>query len=62
MSNHAPVDGNKRVGLAAALVFLDINGAPIETGSEALYELTMGVARGEVSKAEIAVRLREIAS
>ena len=61
VSNHPFVDGNKRVGLAAALVFLDINGVPITQGTDALYELTMATARGELEKPAIAERLRAIA-
>jgi death-on-curing protein len=60
-SNHAFVDGNKRIGLAAALVFLDLNGVRITTGSDALYDLTMAVARGEVDKHHIAATLRALA-
>jgi death-on-curing protein len=59
--NHAFVDGNKRIGLAAALVFLDVNGVPIDTGTEALYDLTMAVARGELGKNDIAACLRSLA-
>ncbi len=58
VSNHPFVDGNKRAGLLAALVFLDLNGVTIETGSEALYALTMSVAEGQTSKEEVATRLR----
>lgn len=47
--------------LAAALVFLELNGAPIETGTEALYTLTMAVARGEGDKDGIASSLRALA-
>lgn len=61
VANHAFVDGNKRVGLASALVFLDLNGAPIDSGTDELYELTMAVARGEMVKSEVTARLREIA-
>ncbi|MFO0959719.1 MAG: type II toxin-antitoxin system death-on-curing family toxin [Isosphaeraceae bacterium] len=42
--NHPFIDGNKRIGLAAALTFLDMNGLPIETEHEELYEITIGVA------------------
>ena len=59
--NHAFVDGNKRVGLLAALVFLDINGITIESGSDVLYELTMAVADGRAEKDEIAEVLRQVA-
>ena len=37
VQNHAFVDGNKRTGLLAALVFLDLNGISIDHDSEALY-------------------------
>jgi len=62
VGNYAFVDGNKRIGLAAALVFLDLNGAPIDSGTEALFELTMAVARGQRSKADVADALRALAS
>jgi death-on-curing protein len=61
VQNHAFVDGNKRIGLAAALVFLDLNGVPITAGTDALYELTMSIARGETTKHEVAATLRDIA-
>jgi death-on-curing protein len=59
--NHPFVDGNKRVGLLSALVFLDLNGIALEHGSEALYELTMAVAEGRVDKAYVNTELRRIA-
>lgn len=62
VSNHVFVDGNKRVGLAAALVFLDLNGLTILGHTESLYELTMAIARGEKSKAEIANEWRVFAT
>jgi death-on-curing protein len=59
--NHAFVDGNKRAGMLAAVVFLDVNGISIAHPSDALYELTMGVAEGRVEKAAIAAELERIA-
>jgi death on curing protein len=59
--NHPFVDGNKRVGLLSALVFLDLNGIALEHGTEALYELTMAVAEGRVDKAYVTTELRRIA-
>lgn len=59
--NHPFVDGNKRVGLLSALVFLDLNGIALEHGSAALYELTMAVAEGRVDKAHVITELRRIA-
>ena len=58
--NHPFVDGNKRVGLVAALVFLDINNVVIETGTDQLYTLTMAVAEGNASKLETAAELRRL--
>lgn len=59
--NHAFVDGNKRAGMLAAVVFLDVNGISIAHPSDALYDLTMGVAEGRVEKAAIAAELERIA-
>jgi death on curing protein len=61
VKNHPFVDGNKRTGLLAAIVFLDVNGIGIEHPSEALYELTMGVAEGRIDKPAVAVELERIA-
>ena len=62
VSEAYPIDGNKRIGLAAALVFLEINGVEINQGTKRLYELTMPVACGAADKAEIAQTLRSLAS
>jgi death-on-curing protein len=61
VSNHPFIDGNKRVGLLAAMTFLHINGIPILHGSEALYALTIGVAEGRIDKATLAAELERIA-
>ena len=55
--NHAFVDGNKRTALAAALVFLWINGLRIRADEDDLVELVLGVASGSRSKADVAVFL-----
>jgi death-on-curing protein len=60
VSNHPFVDGNKRAGLLAALVFLDMNGITVDHSSEALYELTMGVAEGRLQKTAVAGELERI--
>jgi len=54
VQNHPFLDGNKRTGLAAALVFLDTNGIQIEAPKGSLYDLTIAVATGQAGKAEIA--------
>lgn len=61
VSNHAFVDGNKRAGVLSAVVFLDVNGISINHPSEALYELTMGVAEGRIEKPAVAAELERIA-
>jgi death-on-curing protein len=53
--NHPFIDGNKRVALAAALVFLWLNGFEVKASEDAVVKLTVGVAAGRLSKAEVAV-------
>ncbi|MCY2929515.1 MAG: type II toxin-antitoxin system death-on-curing family toxin [Planctomycetota bacterium] len=62
VKNHPFVDGNKRAGLAAALVFLDLNGVEIDVPKGALYELTMAVAAGQADKTKVAEFLRTTAA
>jgi death on curing protein len=58
--NHPFVDGNKRTGLMAALVFLDLNGHPIDRPSPALEEMTLAVAAGLKEKEEVTELLRSL--
>ena len=53
ISNHAFVDGNKRVGIYVMLTFLEVNGIRIECTDNELIELGLGVAAGEISYDEI---------
>ena len=62
VKNHPFVDGNKRIGLATALAFLDTNGVVIDRGTEALFETTMAVAGGRLTKEEVAEVLRQLAA
>jgi death-on-curing protein len=57
VSGHPFCDGNKRIGLFAALVFLRDNGAAVGGTSDDWYELTMAVARGELTKRVVTERL-----
>ena len=52
--NHPFIDGNKRVGLETALVFLEINGQSIETTDVALVELVLQTVQGQLTKQQIA--------
>jgi death on curing protein len=54
VQNHPFVDGNKRVGLEAALLFLEINGQSIETTEDALVDLVLQTAQGQAIKQQIA--------
>ena len=54
-ANHPFVDGNKRAGLAAALVFLRLNDHRLEAPDDELTHRVMGGADGRVGKAEVAV-------
>ncbi len=54
VQNHAFIDGNKRIGLAAALSFLDINGIEIDADEDALTEMVLSVAEGQIDKEAIA--------
>lgn len=62
VQNHPFVDGNKRTGAAAALVFLDLNGVEIEIDDESLVGHVLGVAQGQIAKTEIASFLRQRAA
>jgi death-on-curing protein len=53
-------DGNKRTGLACALVFLDINGASLHAPPPELYALTMAVATGKADDNTVAEYFRGI--
>jgi death-on-curing protein len=46
--NHALVDGNKRLGWLATLVFLDLNGQQITLTHDQAFDLVMAVASGEL--------------
>ena len=59
VQNHPFLDGNKRAGAVAALVFLDLNGVEIAAPKRALYELTISVATGESGKDAIAEFFRK---
>ena len=61
VANHAFIDGNKRLGLLAAQVFLHLNGIVILGESEAFYALTMGVAEGRLDKRAVTAEFERIA-
>lgn len=52
-------DGNKRTGLACALVFLELNGVSLEADPNELYDLTLAVATSQVDDKYVAAWLRQ---
>ncbi len=52
--NHPFVDGNKRVGLEAALICLEINNENLNASDQELIDLVLKTTAGQVGKREIA--------
>lgn len=59
--NQPFLDGNKRTGLVAALVFLDLNGITVFDPEERLYDAMIAVAERRMDKERLAELLRELA-
>ena len=53
VKNHPFIDGNKRTGAVAALVFLELNGIEIRATESEFEQLVLEVARGDCQKREI---------
>lgn len=60
VSNHPFVDGNKRTGFVVAISFLRLNAISIDVPLPELYDLTLAVAAGQLSKEQLAIDLRRI--
>lgn len=59
--NHALIDGNKRLGLAAAIVFLGINGSALTASNDEAYRFIVSVADGSARGVlDIAIGLRRL--
>jgi death-on-curing protein len=59
--NQPFVDGNKRAGLNAALVFLDINGWIVTDPDMRLYDAMIALSSRALDKAGLALLLRDLA-
>ena len=55
ISNHAFVDGNKRIGMYVMLTFLEVNGIHMDCTNEDVVETGLGVASGEMNYEELLV-------
>ena len=53
VKNHAMIDGNKRIGAHAMLVFLALNGYELGYKQKELSDLILGVAGGKMSYDDI---------
>ena len=54
VQNHPFIDGNKRTGAVAALMFLDLNGVELNVPKGAIYDITIAVATGQAGKQAVA--------
>ena len=61
VQNHPFLDGNKRTGAVAAIVFLTLNDIELEGNEEGLEAITLAVAQGKAGKDEVAEFFRKIA-
>jgi death-on-curing protein len=59
VKNHAFVDGNKRVGTVAALVFLELNGIEVDADETEFERLVLDVIENKSSKSHVAQFLRQ---
>ncbi len=59
VANHPFVDGNKRVGVAAAELLLVLNGSVLTATDPDLEALTLATARGELDAERITIWLRQ---
>lgn len=58
ISNHAFVDGNKRIGMYVMLTFLEVNGIHMDCTNEDVVEAGLGVASGEMKYEELLAWVR----
>jgi death on curing protein len=60
--NHALIDGNKRLGLAAAIAFYGLNGRRLTLTNDQAYDLVMKVAAGELDQVEEIAAILQVAT
>lgn len=58
ISSHPLGDGNKRLAWAATAIFLDLNGHEVTLDDDAVYNLVVAAAAGELDVPEISEVLR----
>ena len=60
ISNHAFVDGNKRIGMYIMLTFLEVNGLRARPTNEEVVRVGLGVASGEIKYDELLAWVRRV--
>jgi death-on-curing protein len=53
IKNHPFLDGNKRIGILSMLVFLDVNGLPVDCTDDELVTLGIGLADSSITEPEL---------
>lgn len=59
ISNHAFVDGNKRIGMYVMLTFLEVNGIHLQYTDEEMVHVGLSVAAGTMKYAEMLAWVKE---
>ena len=59
ISNHAFVDGNKRIGMYIMLSFLEVNGINLSYNDDEIVRVGLGVASGEMEYKDILDWIRD---
>ena len=59
ISNHAFVDGNKRIGVYLMLTFLEMNGIRIQATNEEIVEIGLSVADGSMQYDDLLAWVRK---
>jgi death on curing protein len=60
--NHALIDGNKRLGLAAVIAFYGLNGRRLTLTNDQAYDPVMKVAAGELDQVEEIAAILQVAT
>ncbi len=59
ISNHAFVDGNKRIGVYVMLIFLEVNGIRLDCTNEDIVKIGLAVADGSMDYEALLAWVRE---
>lgn len=59
ISNHAFVDGNKRIGVYVMLTFLEVNGIHMDCTNEEVVSVGLGVADGTIGYEQLLTWVRD---